>query len=78
MTEKLKEEAILDSKIHSSELLTRREKDVCSLLLKGMQSKEIAFLLDISERTVYSHRNRIFKKYRVNNAVELLHECFLD
>jgi len=43
-------------------LLSEREKDVLSLLVKGYINKEIADKLNISKTTVISHRNNIAEK----------------
>jgi two-component system, chemotaxis family, CheB/CheR fusion protein len=42
--------------------LTRRERQVMELVLAGKHSKNIAFDLGISQRTVETHRARIMKK----------------
>jgi len=42
--------------------LTRRENEVCSLMVKGLSSKEIALQLCISAYTVANHRKNIIKK----------------
>ena len=52
--------------------LTRREHDVMSYLLRGAANKVIAAELGISQRTVESHRARLFRKMQVRNIVGLL------
>ncbi len=52
--------------------LTKREKQILSMLYNGMNNKEIAQKLDKSVRTVETHRFHIMKKLNVNNAIELL------
>jgi len=52
--------------------LTTRERQVVSLLASGCTSKEIAFRLKLSPRTVDMHRGRLLKKFGVANVVELL------
>ena len=42
--------------------LTRREKEVHSLVAEGLSSRQIADKLDISEFTVSNHRKSILKK----------------
>lgn len=49
--------------------LTRREMSVLEKLCSGSAYKQIADELFISERTVNSHVNNIYKKLRVNNAI---------
>ena len=52
--------------------LTRREQDVMSYLLRGAANKVIASELGISQRTVESHRARLFRKMQVRNIVGLM------
>ena len=52
--------------------LTSREQEIFELLLEGDSSKEIAFKLNISSRTVDYHRNNIYKKTDVHNYQELI------
>jgi two-component system response regulator DegU len=52
--------------------LTPREKEVLNLLTKGYTNKEIAQKLFISEKTVKSHLNRIFKKLKVSRRLEAI------
>jgi two-component system response regulator DctR len=51
--------------------LTQRERDVMSLVSKGLPNKLIADQLEISVRTVEVHRSRVFDKMDVKSAVEL-------
>lgn len=51
--------------------LSKREAAVCELLTQGLSNKEIAQKLGIGRRTVEDHRNAVFEKMRVRNAVEL-------
>jgi DNA-binding NarL/FixJ family response regulator len=51
--------------------LTRKEKEIVSLICNGYRNKEIAQRLDISEQTVKSHCNRIFKKVGVSDRLQL-------
>lgn len=52
--------------------LTRRELEIANLCTKGLLNKEIADLLNISQRTVENHKNNLFKKLGINNTVELM------
>ncbi|MCM0082436.1 response regulator transcription factor [Geomonas sp. Red32] len=52
-------------------LLTEREREVLVLLASGRKSKEIATILDISAKTVESHRAHIMKKLGLNNIADL-------
>ncbi len=48
--------------------LTKRERDVFSLLGRGMSSKQIAAALNLSVRTVETHRKHIVSKSGVSGA----------
>lgn len=54
------------------ETLTRREREVLDMVLKGRMNKEIANDLFISIRMVESHRAKIMEKLRVRNVAELM------
>jgi DNA-binding NarL/FixJ family response regulator len=51
--------------------ITKRERDVLTLLVAGYSSKEIALRLAISFRTVEVHRAHIMKKTGTSNLIEL-------
>jgi DNA-binding NarL/FixJ family response regulator len=51
--------------------LTKREREIVSLICLGYRNKEIAQKLDISEQTVKSHCNRIYKKVGVTDRLQL-------
>ena len=52
--------------------LTRREREVCTLLAYGHTNAEIAEQLAISDRTVETHRSNIMAKLRVKSRAELV------
>ena len=52
--------------------LTKREKSILTLAMKGMKSKDIGESLGISIRTVDKHRANIMEKCKVNNIVALI------
>ena len=52
--------------------LTSRELQIAEMCAEGMLNKEIALKLGISQRTVETHKNNIFKKLGINNTVELM------
>ena len=52
--------------------LTCRERQVMSLISKGLLNKQIADELKISSRTVEIHRSRVFKKLNVKSAIDLV------
>jgi DNA-binding NarL/FixJ family response regulator len=52
--------------------ITPREKEVLDLVSQGKSTKQIADQLNISIRTVESHRINMLKKMKVNNTAELI------
>ena len=50
-------------------LLTDREKEVFSLLIGGMETKEISDFLFISEKTVRNHVSNVIQKLGVKSRV---------
>jgi DNA-binding NarL/FixJ family response regulator len=64
--DKKQEELILKFKIST------REKEIISLINKGMASKEIAEELHLSILTVDTHRKNILRKLQIRNAAELI------
>jgi len=53
-------------------LLTQRELEVLSYVIAGWLNKQIAFDLDISERTVKAHRSQIMHKMSADSLAELV------
>lgn len=53
-------------------MLTAREKEILSLISKGLISKQIADKLCISVNTVNTHRQKILEKLNVVNTFEAL------
>ena len=51
--------------------LTKREKQILSLVLQLKNNKDIAEELDISKRTAEVHRFNLMKKLEVKNLMEL-------
>jgi len=52
--------------------LTKRERDIMEMLVRGKVNKVIATELNISYKTVENHRASIIKKMQVTNIVELV------
>lgn len=50
--------------------LTRREYEVLTLIAEGLNNREIASSLFISEKTVKNHVSNIFKKINVNDRTQ--------
>lgn len=57
------------------EILTKREHEILRLLGKGQSNKEIADFLDLSVRTVETHRASIMRKMDFHNIQELVTYC---
>ena len=52
------------------DVLTRMEIEVLKLLAEGLFNKEIAYTLNISEKTVKNHVSNIFKKINVSDRTQ--------
>jgi len=55
-------------------ILTKREQEVFSLLVKNMTTKEIAEELDISEKTVRNHISNAMQKLGVKGRAQAVVE----
>lgn len=62
----------MNEETKQSPRLTEREMEVAKLLIKGDTNSEIAIKLDISTKTVDTHRGHILKKLGLKNNVELV------
>ena len=58
--------------IENKEELTKRERQVLTLLIEGKLSKEISRILKISKQTVDTHRKNMLHKKHLNNTGELV------
>jgi PAS domain S-box-containing protein len=52
---------------HAMIKLTQKEIELCDMVKRGLRSKEIGRLMNISYRTVETHRNRIRKKLAITD-----------
>jgi FixJ family two-component response regulator len=52
--------------------LTRREREVCELVARGLLNKQIAYELGASEKTIKVHRGRVMRKLEVDSVAELV------
>lgn len=55
--------------------LSRREVEICSLLVEGASNADIAATLFIEEKTVKNHINRIFAKLGASSRSEAIATC---
>lgn len=53
-------------------LLTQREREVLDLVVAGRTNREVGEALDISVKTVESHRARVMEKLQVESLAELV------
>lgn len=67
--DRLKEDPV--SKNQHLQLLTRREQEVATLVSSGASNKQIARLLNISDRTVKAHLTTTFQKLGVADRLHL-------
>jgi two-component system response regulator FixJ len=67
--EQCAESLLIQSRLAS---LTVREHEVLSLIVKGRPNKEIARMMDISNRTVEAHRARIMEKMHAESLADLV------
>ena len=65
------ESALEDTSAHPLIQLTRREREVFELLIRGRSNDEIATSLFISVRTAETHRQRIGKKLSAHSIVQM-------
>lgn len=63
---------IIDMERDLFKILTGRELEICELLLRGFNKREICLKLFISMNTVKSHTNNIYKKLEVHSQLELI------
>lgn len=70
--EKLERDVLIAKSAKPNVTLTEREKAVMLACCKGMTDAEVADVLCISVRTVENHKLHIFRKWNINNTVEML------
>ena len=51
--------------------LTPREREIAQLLAEGYSTKQIAYKLEISVKTVGTHREHLMRKLRINSIAAL-------
>ena len=61
-----------DSGDSSSKYLTKKEKKVAYLLYKGLSAREIAEQLELSSKTIDTHRYNIYQKLSIKKSVQLI------
>ena len=63
---------------YHDDILSEREIDVIKLFAEGLSFKDIADKLNISTRTVETHKKNIQKKLNINNTVELVKYAIIN
>ena len=58
--------------LHKIESLTPREYEILTYVITGMLNKQIAYDLDISEKTVKVHRGRVMEKVGLDSVAQLV------
>ena len=51
--------------------LTPKQKEITKLILKGKEPKEISKIMKVTENTIKSHKQEIFRKIGVSSIFEL-------
>lgn len=65
------------NKMNYLDPLSNRERDVLSLIARGMTNKEIAIKLFLSSNTIKSHSIKIYKKLNVKNRTQAVSKARL-
>jgi DNA-binding NarL/FixJ family response regulator len=52
--------------------LTKREKEILQLVVKGYTSKKMAEHLNLSQRTIDHHRSNLLRKFNRKNSIDLV------
>ena len=55
-----------------SKNLTKRQRDVVQLFAEGRPAKEIASILNLSEKTIQFHKYHIMQAFNIKNNAELV------
>jgi len=62
---------VADSSLTTRTILTSREREILQLLAEGLSAKEIAAHLNLSIKTIETHRRNIMEKLEIHTIAEL-------
>ena len=65
-----------DLKGITQDTLTAREREILKLIAEGYSNANIGTVLNISARTVSTHRDNMRRKLRVNNIAGMIRYAF--
>jgi FixJ family two-component response regulator len=68
----LTQEAEIHSLRECYESLSRREREVMTLVVTGLLNKQVGFELGISEITVKAHRGKVMRKMKADSLADLV------
>jgi DNA-binding NarL/FixJ family response regulator len=57
---------------HALDTLTSRQREILQLIAEGNSTKEIAFLLNVSVKTVETHRTQLMERLQINHIAGLV------
>ena len=73
----IKQNHFIKNNIEKYASLTIREKETLKFIIKGHTNKQISQIMNISQNTSRTHRNRIWQKLEINHFRDCLkYECF--
>jgi DNA-binding NarL/FixJ family response regulator len=61
-----------DGQATVSPVLTKREREVLQLLAEGKTIKEIAFKCNVSIKTIYTHREKVMQKLKIDSIAGVI------
>lgn len=75
----LKHNSFFDSQIGRNKIeLTEREKEILQLIVHEKTTREIADILNLSEKTIETHRGNIMLKLEVHNIAGMVKKAIMQ
>lgn len=56
--------------------LSKRQREVCALLMSGRTNSEIGVVLSLSTRTVETHKYEAYRRLEVENVSQLVWKAY--